>query len=81
MKEFIDQAAHYTVAMLVVGLPQLAGPTEISVVGGAFIGFMLGLVREVTEEDEVSLAALGEAIQSKRDLLWWTLGGLVGGLW
>jgi hypothetical protein len=40
----------------------------------------MGIVREITEEGEVSLAALKAALGSRLDLTFWTLGGLAVGL-
>jgi hypothetical protein len=80
MTEVIDQAAHFIVAWLTVVVLQWLD-SSATAAGGGFVGFMLGLVREVTEEDEVSLKALGRALGSYRDLLFWTLGGVVGSLW
>lgn len=79
MKEYRDQTAHFAAAFLIVALANLLG-ANVGPLPGALIGFAPGLVREITEEGEVSLAALLRALRSHRDLLFWTLGGAVAGL-
>ena len=39
----------------------------------------MGVVRELTEEGEVSLPALKRALGSRLDLTFWTLGGATAG--
>jgi hypothetical protein len=76
-KEILDQALHCAVALLCL-LPLALAPNALS---GAVSGFLLGLVREVTEEgDPVSLAKLRAALGSKLDLSFWALGGAVAGI-
>lgn len=75
-KEIRDQLAHAGVAILCL-LPVVILP---GIIGGAISGFCVGLVREITEEGEVSLAALRRALGSKLDLSCWALGGAVLGL-
>jgi hypothetical protein len=46
-------------------------------------GFGLGLVREITEEGEISIAALKHCFtgpNSRRDIMFWTLGGALAGI-
>lgn len=76
MKELRDQAAHAAAALLCL-LPIALFP---SILTGAISGFGIGLVREITEEGEVSLAALKHALGSKLDLTFWALGGALAGL-
>lgn len=76
MKELRDQAAHATAAFVIL-LPFALWPNFLS---GAFAGFGIGLVREITEEGEISLPALRRALDSKLDLTFWTIGGLIVGL-
>lgn len=78
-KETRDQAAHAGAAFLVIVLAQLLG-ADIPPGPGALLGLSLGLVRELTEEGEISLNALKSAFGSTRDLLFWTLGGALGGI-
>lgn len=76
MKEFRDQSAHAAAAIICL-LPVALFP---SIIAGAISGFGIGLVRELTEEGEISLAALKEALGSKLDLSFWALGGAIAGL-
>ena len=77
MKEIRDQAAHAAAAVLCL-LPLAIAP---NVIGGVLSGFLVGLVREVTEEgDPVSIDKLRAALGSWKDLLGWSLGGLILGL-
>jgi len=78
-KELRDQGAHAGAAFLVVAIATLLG-VEVSLVGSIWLGFALGLVRELTEEGEISLEALKSALGSELDLAFWTLGGAIGGL-
>lgn len=78
-KEIRDQSAHFAGGFLVVLIAQLLG-AEIGVLSGLVIGLAPGLSREITEEGEVSLAALRRALRSCLDLSCWALGGAVGGL-
>ena len=75
-KEIRDQLAHAGFAVLCL-LPLALSP---NIVGGAVSGFLCGMIREVTEEGEVSLAAVRAALGSWKDLCGWSLGGLVLGL-
>lgn len=75
-KEIRDQALHCAAAILCL-LPVALAPNIIT---GAVSGFLCGLIREVTEEGEVSLAALKSALGSKLDLSFWALGGALAGL-
>lgn len=75
-KEIRDQALHCAAALLCL-LPVALAP---SIITGAISGLLVGLVREITEEGEVSLAALRSALGSKLDLSFWTLGGAIAGL-
>ena len=76
MKEYRDQAAHAAAAFAVLILFGLLP----CILTGAIAGFGIGLVRELTEEGEVSLAALRAALGSKLDLSFWALGGAIAGL-
>jgi hypothetical protein len=75
-KELRDQAAHFTAAVVVL-LPVILFPCFLT---GALSGFGIGLVRELTEEGEISLNALHGALSSRLDLTFWTLGGALAGL-
>lgn len=76
MKELRDQAAHAAAAMLCL-LPVALAPNILT---GLISGLLVGLVREITEEGEVSIEALKAALGSKLDLSFWALGGAVAGL-
>jgi hypothetical protein len=52
-------------------------------VASVWAGFGLGLVREITEEGEISIAALKHCFtgpNSRRDIMFWTLGGALAGI-
>ncbi len=56
-KELRDQSAHFAVAVVILAIPALLGW-----LGGALAGFLIGLVREVTEEGApVTLAKIAAA--------------------
>ena len=77
MKELRDQSAHFAAAFLLCLI------VAHSPFAGALIGFSMGLVREITEEREVSIQALWNIANSKGsrlDLTFWTLGGFSGGI-
>ena len=74
-KEIRDQALHCAAAILCL-LPIALAPNILT---GALSGFLLGLIREITEEGEVSLAALKAALGSRLDLSFWALGGAIAG--
>lgn len=76
MKEIRDQALHCAAAILCL-LPVALAPNLLT---GALSGILCGLIRELTEEGEVSLAALKAALGSKLDLSFWALGGAIVGL-
>jgi hypothetical protein len=76
MNQLRDQAAHFSVSLLVL-LPFAIAPGFLT---GALAGFAMGLVREVTEENAVSLDALRAALGSRLDLAFWTLGGATAGV-
>jgi hypothetical protein len=75
-KELRDQSAH-AFAAIVALLPLALLPCALT---GAWAGFSIGLVREITEEGEISLPALKHALHSRLDLTFWTIGGLLVGL-
>ena len=75
-KEIRDQALHCAAALLCL-LPVALFP---SIITGAVSGLLVGLVREVTEEGDASLAALKSAFGSKLDLAFWAIGGALAGL-
>lgn len=75
-KEIRDQALHAAAAILCL-LPVALAPNLIT---GALSGLLIGLVRELTEEGEISLVALKAALGSKLDLSFWALGGAVAGI-
>lgn len=76
MKELRDQSAHCAAAILCL-LPVALAPNILT---GLLSGFLVGLVREITEEGEVSLAALRHALGSRLDLSFWALGGAIAGI-
>jgi hypothetical protein len=76
MKELRDQSAHFAAAAIIL-LPVILFPCFLT---GALSGLGVGLVREITEEGEVSLSALRHALNSKLDLTFWSLGGLLAGM-
>lgn len=75
-KEIRDQAAHAAAALLCL-LPVAVAPSFFT---GVLSGFLVGMVREITEEGEVSLAAIRHALGSWLDLSFWALGGALAGL-
>ncbi len=75
MKELRDQAAHIAAALVIL-IPFALAP---SILTGALAGFGVGLVRELTEEGEIGLAALRSALGSRLDLSFWALGGAIAG--
>ena len=75
-KELRDQALHAGAAVLCL-LPIALAPCILS---GIVSGFLVGMVREITEEGEVSLDALKHALHSRLDLSFWALGGAIAGL-
>jgi hypothetical protein len=75
MKELRDQSAH-TLAAIICLLPVALFP---SILTGALSGFGIGLVRELTEEGEISLPAVKHALGSRLDLSFWALGGAIAG--
>lgn len=75
-KELRDQSAHSAAAVVAL-LPLALAPCLLT---GAWAGFCIGIVREVTEEGEISVAALKRALHSRLDLAFWTLGGAFAGL-
>lgn len=76
VKELRDQSLHALGAILCL-LPVALLPNPLA---GALSGLGVGLVRELTEEGEVSLAALKRALGSRLDLSFWALGGAIVGL-
>lgn len=76
MRLFIDQGAHFFVALLALSLAIRGGP-----VGGAIAGFLCGMIREVAEAgNPVTLDKILQApIKSDAplDLVFWSLGGLI----
>lgn len=76
IKEPRDQALHAGAAILCL-LPIALAPCILT---GIVSGFCVGLVREITEEGEVSLEALKHALHSRLDLSFWALGGAIAGL-
>lgn len=76
MKELRDQSAHAAAAIICL-LPVALAP---SILTGLLSGFLVGLVRELTEEGEINLEALKGALGSKLDLSFWALGGAIAGL-
>lgn len=76
MKELRDQAAHVAAGLAILA-PLALHP---SILTGAIAGLGIGMVREITEEGEVSLKALKAALGSKLDLSFWALSGALAGL-
>ena len=75
-KEVIDQSSHVVVAILVFILFTLGG-----YFGALLAGFIMGMIREVTEEGAtVDVDKLLSAIKSWKDLLFWSIGGLLAKL-
>jgi hypothetical protein len=76
--ELRDQLAHVATAMLSV-MPALLWP---SVFSAAFVGFMVGLNREIGERRvPVTLAKIGSVFRTeKMDLALWAIGGAFGWL-
>lgn len=73
MKELRDQTAHVLAAVFIFAAFTCGG-----LLGAAFAGFLIGMVREVTEEGAVvTLDAIKNAIKSWKDLLFWSIGGLL----
>jgi hypothetical protein len=76
MRELRDQLAHASAAILCL-LPVALAPNILT---GAISGFLCGMIREVTEEGEISLPAIKAALGSWKDLCGWSLGGLFVGI-
>ena len=72
-KEVRDQSAHAAVGAVVVIVASLFG-----FIGAIFAAFIVGMVREVTEEGTpVTGSKVMRALGSWKDLLGWTAGGLL----
>lgn len=76
-KQIIDQSAHFAAAFLAVWLIGLAG-AAFGPFSGLLCGLALGLNREIAQHDTFRIWTLGKG--SRLDLLFWSLGGLIGGL-
>jgi hypothetical protein len=79
VSELRDQAAHLSAALVSL-LPLALFPCFLT---GAWAGLCMGVVREITEEGVISLPALKHCFtgpNSRRDLAFWTLGGLLVGI-
>ena len=77
MKELRDQSAHVAAALVAL-LPLALMP---GLVAFMWAGFMLGLVREITEEGSpVTGTKVVKALRSWLDLLFWTIGGGLAGV-
>lgn len=73
-KEVRDQGAHVAAAILIFA-PFLLLPCFLTAM---WVGFGMGMVREITEEGKpVTLAKAKAALGSKLDLACWTLGALL----
>lgn len=69
----LDQAIHMLIAFLVLCLFTLD-----HILSGAACGFMMGMIREITEEGpKVKLHHIRDALNSWEDLSFWTIGGLL----
>lgn len=66
-REAADQAAHFAAAFVVAYL------ARTDYLGGLVVGLSLGIVREITEGGNPLSSG------SIRDVVFWTLGGTVGG--
>lgn len=76
--EVLDQAAHFAAAMLAIA-PAIVAP---SIATGAWAGFCMGMVRELTEEGRLSWGAIGAVAASpgsRLDIVFWLAGGAVAG--
>lgn len=77
MKELRDQAAHFLAASMIL-LPLVYWPGVLSF---AWVGFLIGLVREITEEGTpVTFYKFQNALGSWLDLTFWALGGAFVGV-
>lgn len=76
-KQVIDQTAHFVAALAILSLVLwVKHPLAC-----ALAGYLMGMIREVTEEGPlVTLATITKAEQSYMDLAFWTGGGLAAGL-
>jgi hypothetical protein len=77
-KELIDQGAHAATAILALA-PLALFPCLGT---GAWAGLVMGLVRELTEEGAITLAALKHCFtgpHSRQDLLSWAVAGAIVG--
>jgi hypothetical protein len=75
LPEVKDQLAHLIIAFLTI---VILSPTILT---GALAGFVIGMVREVTEEGgPVSFKTVRAALGSWPDLAFWTLGGALAGI-
>lgn len=76
--EVLDQVAHFAAAMLAIA-PAIVAP---SIATGAWAGFCIGMVRELTEEGSLSWRAIGAITASpgsRLDIVFWLAGGAVAG--
>lgn len=71
-KEIVDQSAHFLAAIVALLVASIFG-AELTVFAGAALGLTFGLIREITEGDPVT------SRNSLLDILFWVLGGTVGG--
>lgn len=77
-RRYYDDAAHIIFAILLLLPIALLG---VNLFSATVTAFFFGLIREVTEEgDPVSPESVLDALQSWRDLVGWTAGGLILGL-
>ena len=79
-KDLIDQSSHAAVAFVATAAILIAP----GILTAALAGFLMGLVRELTEE---GTKVTGQAFRnvwasrnSKIDIAFWTLGGALAGL-
>ena len=77
-RELRDQSAHFGAGFLAICIANLMG-ADIGPAAGAFLKGFAGLVREITEEGEVSWSTFKRALGSRLDLTFWALGGLSAG--
>lgn len=82
-KQLVDQSAHAIVAIVILCSYVFLVSNGYYITGGLICGLFLGLIRQITEQGEVTLGALKRSFQGFAnliDLLGWMFGGLIGGI-
>lgn len=79
MRPIIDQLAHFLTAIVVL----IPFAIDHNFLTGAWAGLCMGMIREITEEGDVSLSSLHNVFRSppsRMDIMFWTFGGFFVGV-